>query len=927
MSHMAPMNHVNKHMGVGQCMSPAAPMMGSLSPCHIVPSPMGCGPPVGSPINCGPTMGRCSPMGGGGNNANCGPGNSPHTSCNSRQVSRSPLVCTPMSNSPMNVNSGLPMNRSPSSMGSPLGSVMASNVRGNSPLDCGLGINSVGSQKGSPMSVMNSHNMNNISCGSPMGSPSNVSLSNCNNGNMMGSPITSPLNNVPCSLSGGSDLGINLNGVMNRSPMSGPPNSVNSSIMCNSSIKGPSPINSAQMNAQMSMNCNTNAPMVNMGGKSDMNMNELGLRDNCGPPGHMSMKPNNGPLPGSCGMPVNVSCTRPPDISGMQCGPMNSPHCNTMMSNSCGPPMNHGVPCIGNGLSRPQCGPNMGMGMGNPYDGMSPQQCRPNMNRSQFPRGMPNVPYGPPGGMNGPMSGPMNGPLSASISGPNMNNICAPAEMGNIPCAPNSNANGMHCIDSPMNNAQCMSNMNQCPTPNSMFGSQYSPFDVNTSRCSPNLHFSSNEMSVNSNFYARSIASSASSSSCVSNMHPSVMTGGAVTVCTSSNDVLSVTDSIMSTGVSKNDSSTVDSDIASVVCGITSDSADDLNLIGDNLLRESKAEEQRNKPMKEFGGRMLLNDETGDLKDDPLDGKPTKLELVDGKMGDELKLAEAKRDAESDKNESSSALDATTTTMTTNTTSVLTTTTCTTTTSTATTSITTTSVTASSLENSSTTEDGESASATCNVSNKSNENNENEEEYMFKSTNSETHSNASAHSNNGQDGGENTHEESVNEDKIKEEPEEKLLENNFNEEEDKSRDDKSEASTDALSSAKPSEEIGNDKESKGNAVVKMENDDFYDNNLKNKNDCPGGNGLRGSNNGFSGGGMMPGPPSNFNMPNANDVPNMMNSSSIGMNDSLCGSPILPTMNRSPMPNAINHSMSFTNRPIGKVSENMLIICE
>lgn len=921
MSHMNPMNHVNKHMGVGPCMSPAAPMMGSISPCHIVGSPMGCGPPVGSPINCGPPLGNCSPMGASGSNANCGPVGSPHTSCNNRQVNRSPLVCTPMStssvmsNSPMNVNSVLTMNRSPSSLGSPLSSVMASNVRGNSPLDCGLGMASVGSQKGSPMSVMSSHNMSNINCGSPMGSPSNVPHSNCNNNNMIGSPITSPLNSVPCSMSGGSDLGINLNNVMNRSPMNGPPNAVNTSMMCSSSMRGPSP---GSLNGPMNINCNPNSSMVNIGPKSEININDLALRENCGP-GHLPMKANN--APGSCGMPMNsVSCTRPPDITGMQCGPLNSSHCNSMMSNQCGPGLSN-MQCMGSGINRPQCPPGMGMNMGNPYDGMNPQ-CRPNLNRCQFPRGMANVHYGGPNSMNGPISGSINGPINGPLNshgpmnGPNMNNMCGPSsDMNNLSCIPNNNANNMQCIgDSSMNNPQCMSNsMNQCSAPNSMFNSQYNPFDVNSLRCSPNLHFNSNDMNMNNNFYRSNV----NSGSCMPNPHPSM--------CTSSNDVLNAGDNIMNTGQSKNNNRSVDSDIASVVCGITNENADDLNLIGDNLLRENKSEDR--KPIKDFGGRILMNDENGENKEDDVDNKPNKHDL-DSKIEGDLKI-ESKRENDTDKNDGMLIPNPNTTTITSCTTSLLTTSTCTSTTSTPSASITTTSVTVSNNESSNMNEDNENNSCMNNSGNKSNDN---EDEYVFKSD-SETQSNTSANMNSNINDSDSITLDNAAEDKIKEEPADKRLENEFNDDE-KERDIKNDIGNDTSNHSNTIEDANNDGElrkennntNSSGPNVKMEADDFYEGNMKNPNDCSNGNGantIRGNATGFTNGNMISGAPSqgNYNIPSTNDVASVLNTSSTCMNDSLCGSPMLPNMNRSPMPNAMNHPLNYPNRSmaIGKVS--------
>lgn len=868
MSHMSQMNHMNKHMGVGPCISPAAPMMGSISPCHVVGSPMNCGPPIGSPINCGPPMGSCSPMGGSGNNPNCGPVGSPHTSCNSRQISRSPLVCTPlstssgMSNSPMNVNSVHPMNRSPSSLGSPLSSVMASNVRGSSPLDCGLAISSVGSQKGSPMSVMGSHNMSTLNCSSPMGSPSNVPMSQCNS-NMMGSPITSPLN-VPCSMSGGSDLNINLNGAMNRSPMNAPPNSVNNSMMCSSSMRGPSPISGGPMNGPMSINCSQN---MAIGPKSDMNMNELS----------MPMKSNNGL--GPCGMPVsNASCTRQPDIVGMQCNPMNSMHCNSMMSNQCVSGINN-VPCIGGGggINRPQCGPGMGpMSIGNPYDGMNPQ-CRPNMNRSQFPRGMANVHYGP--NMN---ASPMNGP--------NMN-MCGPPDMGNIPCGPNNNMNSMHCpSDSSINSSQCMgSNMNQCSGP--MFNPQFGPFDVNTSRCSPNLPFGSHEMGMNSNFYRQ----------CMTNMNP--------TVCTGAGDSLNVGSSIMSTGsIAKNDSSAVDSDIASVVCGITSDSTEDLNLIGDNLLRASKTDDRKSV-------KDILLDENADGKEDELgDNKPNKAEL-DNKINEEKDGIKSEGEVSKTDLSSTPSPTTTVTTLTTTTSTSTCTTTITNTSNITTTSLVTANVTNSELN--STNDDMEHSSTACSK----NENAE-EDEYTFKGSNKET----------GNINGENS--ESSSEvigggvdGKVKDEPEDKGLENEFHDDEEKNREEKS--SIEESSGMKQVDDIISEsgehrKENASSTVIKMENDDFFESNLKGKSDM--GNGMRGNNDSsFSNGSMMANTQNNFNIPTSNDV---INNSGPCMNDSICGSMMLPNMNRLPMPqNSLNHSMSFPNRTINMFHDRVSkIIC-
>lgn len=881
MSHVNAMNHVNKHMVVGPCMSPAGnPMMGSMSPCQIVGSPMSCGPPVGSPINCGPPLGSCSPMGGAGSNANCGPIGSPLTSCSGRQVNRSPLVCPPMSqnsvmsNSSMNVNSVHPMNRSPSSMGSPLSSVMASNVRGNSPLDCGLGISSVGSQKGSPMSVMGSHNMNSLNCGSPMGSPSNVPMSSCGSGgNMIGSPVPSPLS-VPCSLSGGSDMNLNLNGVMNRSPMNAPPNSVNASMMCSSSMRGPSPISGGPMNGPMSMNCNQN---MNMGPKSDMNMNELAMRENCGP-GLMSMKPNNGP--GPCGMPVNSgSYNRQPDMGGMQCGPMNNMHCNPMMSNQCGPGMSN-LPCMPGGMNRPPCGPGGGpLGMNNPYDGMNPQ-CRPPMNRSQFSRGMPNMPYGP-----NSMNAPMNGP--------NMN-MCGPPDMVNMPCGPNnsSNVSNMHCSgDPPMSNSQCMGqNMNQCS--GSMFNSQFSPFDGNNPRCSPNLPFTSQDMGMNNNFY-RSIMSNAP---CMPNMNHAVSTGA---------DSLHVDNSIMSTGNSmKNDCSTVDSDIASVVCSITNDTSDDLNLIDDNLLRDTKSDDS--KSVKD----LLLDDGTDNKDDEMNDSKPNKNEL-DSKMNEEK---ESKVDGEVGKSEASSTPSPTTTVASSIApvsgacTAIITNRS-----STVTTSITTTNVT-----NNETNVSGEEhpTNSVC-----AKIENVDEDEFSFKKNSSD--STKSVSESNENVGGD---EDTLSESKVKNEPEEKVMQNEFNEEEDaKNREEKQ--NKEEGGKAKSIEENMSDsdqrKENTNGVSIKVESEEFFDNNMKPKMEP--GTGVRGNGNGgYNNSGMMPNAPNNFSVPTSGDMSGMMNNSGPCMNDSMCGSPMLPNMNRMPMPQPpMNNNMNYANRPMnmytGRVS--------
>lgn len=963
MSHMNQMNHLNKHMGVGPCMSPAGPpMMGSMSPCHMVGPPMPCGPR--SPISCGPPMGNCSPMGGAGNNANCGPVGSPHTGCNSRQVSRSPLVGTPMNansvmgNGPM--NSVMPMNRSPSSLGSPLSSVMAANVRGNSPLDCGLSINSVGSQKGSPMSVMGSHNIN-LNCGSPMGSPSNVPLNNCNN-NMMGSPIPSPLSNVPCSLGSGggnSDLGIHLNNVMNRSPHSAPPpNSVSGSMMCNPAMRGPSPISGGPMNGPMSMNCNPNPSMMNP--KPDMNMNDLALREGCGP-GHLPMKPNNGP--GGCGMPVNnISCSRPSDF------PMNGPHCGPMMNNQCGPNMSHG-PCMGNGMNRAPCPPGMGMNL--PFDGMNPQ-FRPAMNRSQFPRGMTNIPYGPNsmnGPMNGPMSVPMNGPMNGPpmnspmnnpMNGPNMSNMCGPSELNSLPgCGPN-NASGLHCVGDQgppppphMNNVQCMNPnaMNQCPPPqppNSMFNPPYSPFDVNNPRCSPNMNFHPNDMNVNNNFYRSPNVNNAGPGSCIPNMHPSV-------VGTSANDVLGVTDSIVSNGnATKNDPSTVDSDIASVVCGITHDTADDLNLLGDELLRDTKPDEQQQrKSIKDFGDSHLLlgDDVVGAVKDEELDSKPNKAELDAKVSGGE----ETKRDAVSDKRDASTPLPSSTS-------ASLPSSTCTTSN---TSSSTTTNATVSGSETTATTsESGDLGSKAANG--KSGDGANDDDDFVFKNGNSggggsgETLSNTSAHSNSNaateNDG--STMEDVVTDDKIKNEPaEEKLLDGDFHDDDDSGHhfhkmlgDDKNDANSNAGDGlggqvAGSGEESGSsgaagpvqgaEKETGKAAaptqcMVKMEGDELFDSGVPGggvpgagglrKNDCstPSG-GMRPGGNGFTGPNVMAGggPPVGFNVPSANDLVSagVMPNSASCMNDALCSNPMLPNMGRSGLPHNANHAMNFPNRNV------------
>lgn len=881
MSHMNPMNHVNKHLSVGPCMSPATPMMGSMSPCHIVGSPMNCGPPVGSPINCGPPMGNCSPMPGGGNNPNCGPIGSPHTGCNSRQVSRSPLVCPPMSsagsvmncgppnNSPLNVTSVHTMNRSPSSLGSPLGSVMASNVRGNSPLDCGLGLNSVGSQKGSPMSVMGSHNMNNLNCGSPMGSPSNVSLSNCNNGSMnMGSPITSPLGNVPCSMNSANDLGMSLNGVMSRSPMNAPPNSVGSPMLCGSSMRGPSPISGGPLgNSPMNMNCNSNPNMGVMGPKSDLNMNDLGMgRDNCGP-GHISLKPNSGPNmpPGACGMPMNNPCSRPSDMNNMQCGPtMNNSHCNTMMNNpQCGPGMNN-LPCIGNNMNRPQCG--NPMGMGNPFDGMNPQ-CRPNMNRSQYPRPMSNMHYGGPN---------------------NMNNLCGPpSDMGNMPCGPNTN---MHCNDSNMNNPQCVSNnMNQCSGGN-MFNSPFSPFD---SRCSPNLPFNTNEVSMNNGFYRN--MNHTTNAPCVPNMRNPCSV-------TSANDVPNTGD-MSAIKTESRDHSELNADITNTVCGISNDNRDDLDLMScanDNFMRDKRTLENEDRKPKDCNGGLALEDES-----DKLDDIKNKID-IDKKDG--IKIKDEKLDKDDDDRKNSISPSTSTTGASTSTVTTSTACSASSSNSTVTSTSTTTSVTS-----------GDHDANDANSTNKSNENtskNDNDDD-LFKTNDV----NKSGNSSGGNDGEENLPGADTND---KEDSEEKLHcsdnDNSFGDDKDKNRDDKNASNNDSSdtannSSCQEGESADNDRSKEnGNATpIKIENDEFFEG-VKNKSDCAANNVRPGNN--FSNGNVIP--TSNYGP--ASDVSNVMNNSSSCMNESMCTTSVMPNMNRTTMSNAMNHSLNYPNsRPMSMFS--------
>lgn len=852
MSHMNPMNHVNKHMSVGPCMSPAAQMMGSMSPCHIAGSPMNCGPPIGSPINCGPPMGNCSPMPGGPNNPNCGPIGSPHTGCNSRQVSRSPLVCPPMSNagsvmncgppnnSPLNVNSVHPMNRSPSSLGSPLSSVMASNVRGNSPLDCALGLNSVGSQKGSPMSVMNSHNMNNLNCGSPMGSPSNVSLSNCNNGNMnMGSPITSPLGQ-PCSMNSGNDLGMSLNGVMSRSPMNAP-NSIGSPMLCGSSMRGPSPISGGPMgNSPMNMNCNPNPNVGMMGPKSDMNMNDLAM-------GREMMKSGNMP-PGSCGMPMNNPCSRPSDMN-MQCGPPMNSHCNMMNSPQCGPGMNN-LPCIGNNMNRPQCGNPM---MGNPFDGMNPQ-CRPNMIRSQYPRPMNNMHYGGPNNMN--MCGPPN-------------------DMGSMPCGPNTN---MHCNDSSMNNPQCVSNnMNQCSGGN-MFNSPFSPFD---SRCSPNLPFNTNEVSMNNGFYRN--MSHTTNAPCMPNMRNTCNVSSA-------NDLPGPGD-ISRIKTESRDHSDLGADITNSVCSMSNDTSDDLLLsCNDNFMRDKNDDR---KP-KDCNGGLSLEDEADKLDDiknkidiDKKDGIKIKDEILDGPKDDDDRKG----------NISPS---------TTNTNAI--------TTSTA--SSTVSSVSNGSSANGTVTTTATSGDHDSNESSgKNNENNsKNDDDDLFKNND------MSGSSGNGNSSNENKEDSGTADNNDKEDGEEKFHcstdnDTSFGDDKTDKRDEKAanNDSTDAGSNTSCTENDNNDndrsKENGNSTPIKIENDEFFDG-VKNK-DC----GVK--NNNFSNGNVLPG-----NFAPGNDARGMSNSSC--MNESMCTTSVMPNMNRNTMSNAMNHSLNYANsRPTsmfpGKVS--------
>ncbi|XP_065219537.1 protein pygopus-like isoform X2 [Planococcus citri] len=873
MSHMNPMNHVNKHMNVGPCMSPAASMMGSMSPCHIVGSPMNCGPPVGSPINCGPSMGNCSPMPGGGNNPNCGPIGSPHAVCNTRQVSRSPLMCPPMSNAgsvmncgpgsnnPMNVNSVHSMNRSPQSLGSPLSSVMASNVRGNSPLDCGLGLNSIGSQKGSPMSVMSSHNMNSLNCGSPMGSPSNVQMNNCNNGGMnMGSPITSPLGNVPCSMQSGPDLGMNLNGVMSRSPMNAPPNSVGSPMLCNSTMRGQSPLGGGPLgNSPMNMNCNSNPNVGIMGPKSDLNMNELAAmgRDNCGP-GHISMKSNQGP---GCVMPMNNPCSRPSDMNSMQpCGPgqmNNSPHCNPMMNNpgGCGPGMNN-LPCIGNNMNRPPCGVNP-MSMGNPYDGMNPQ-CRPNMNRSQYPRHMNSMHYGGP---------PPN----------SMNSMCGPPDMGNMPCPPN---NQMHCNDQAMNNPQCgvNQNMNQCG--GNMFNSPFSPFD---SRCSPNLPFNEVSMNNGGGFYRN--MNHTSQAPCMPNMRNPCNVSSA-------SDLPGPGD-MSAIKTESRDHSDLSADISNTVCGLTSsDNNDDLGLMScgaDNFLKEDR------KP-KDCNGGLSLEDEADKLDDVKnkldLDKKDAivkiKDEKIDGKEDDDVKTIISPSSSGASSQGPTNTITVTSASTTSGTT-------------------TSSSVTSADPDNN----DNSTANATSEgVKNDT-------EDDLFKSSDG-------VNSGAGNTNNESENNRSANETNDKDDSEDKLHCSNendtsFDDNVDNTRDDKNSSanneSADATNSNCPESENTEDrnKENDSSTPIKLENDEFFDG-VKNVSDLGTGAPSRPGNN-FSNGNVIP--TSNFGP--GNDVSGVMNNPSSCMSDTMCTSSVMPNMNRTIMSNAMNHSMNYpTNRPVNIV---------
>jgi hypothetical protein len=354
----------------------------------------------------------------------------------------------------------------------------------------------------------------------------------------------------------------------------------------------------------------------------------------------------------------------------------------------------------------------------------------------------------------------------------------------------------------------------------------------------------------------------------------------------------------------KNDSSTVDSDIASVVCSITNDTSDDLNLIDDNLLRDTKPDDS--KSVKD----MLLDDSTDNKEDELNDSKPNKNEL-DRKMSEEK---ESKADSEIGKLEPPSTPNPTSTAATS---TSPTTSTCTTTitnrSSTVTTSITTSSVTTSETNMSGEEHSGGSA---C-----SKTENADEDEFSFKKSASDSNK-SSSESNEMVTGGD----DALIEDKVKSEPEEKLLQSEMNEEDDgKNRDEK--PNMDESGNMKLAEGNANEndqrKENANGPPIKVESDEFFDNSMKPKMEP--GSGVRGNgNNGFNNGNMMANAPNNFNIPTSGDMSGLMNNSGPCMNDSMCGSPMMSNMNRMPMPQPpMNNNMNYSNRPMnmypGRVS--------
>lgn len=486
-----------------------------------------------------------------------------------------------------------------------------------------------------------------------------------------------------------------------------------------------------------------------------------------------------------------------------------------------------------------------------------------------------------------------------------------------------------------MNNVQCMNPnaMNQClppQPPNSMFNPPFSQFDVNNPRCSPNLNFHPNDMNVNQNFYRAPSVSNAGPAPCMPNMHPSV-------VGTSASDILGVADAIVSNGsVSKSDPTTVDSDIASVVCGIASDPADDLNLLRDDLLRDTKPDEQlQRKSIKEFGDSNLLlgDDVVGVVKDEELETKPNKVEL-------DAKAEEVKRDQVPDKRDSSTPVPSTraSTPSTSNSSSS--------TTATVTTSGTEVAATESGDAGAASAKSGEAA---------------NEDDDLFANSSgaggaSETLSNASAHSNTANEN-EGSMEEAAADTKIKNEPsEDKPLDSDFADNDDSSHpfhkilgDDKSDANSNtgdgSASVAASGEDSGTaaagsvqgaEKEAGKAAVpvagmVKMEGEELFDGGAgmpgpggMPKNECPTpGGGIRPGGNGFTGPpNMMSGgaPPGSFNVPHTNDMVSvgMMPNAAGCMNDALYSNPMMPNMGRPSLPHNANHATNFPNRNVCKV---------